>query len=555
MRRVRSVLFKITLTLTVLFSLSVCVFAAERSASSPTEFYQAMYAGLSGLEPEFSIRLEGDFSRMFLRVDDIWGVEQVRAMAVALPNEDGTGADVAMMNIETLSCSREGDVINFRGQYLLNNEQMAWVNTQLDPILSELQIAGDSDYMKIKKIYQYVGTHFNYDTTLSKFTDYDGLTSGTMVCQGYALLTYKLLWRAGIPARIVVGTSANQPHGWNIVKLDGAWYNLDTTWDSADSDTQNTMYWNYFLKNDADFVGHSREASFDSELFRATCPMAEESFSAPAVEVTIDGEIFSGLTIRNGVTLQLGTIIEPESNTKIHWSSTDNSIVSVDENGLISSLTPGKVNISAIAEDTNYLPGVFPVTAVEMRTCSPWAEEELVSYYLRKYYPASLCSDYQQPIKRAEFAHLLELLVSSLPQENRPYRYPGFFKDIAESPDWFSIVYCTARGLFAGTSETTFSPDGTLTREQAAKLLCTLLDFFRVDAGQQTQSVLFADADAISAWAAPFVDRAVRGGLMQGDGERFDPQAPVSREMAAVLLERAFVRFLEPLTAAAQPAA
>lgn len=555
MRRVRSFLLKITLTLVVLCSLSVFAFAAERSASNPTEFYQAMYAGLSGLETEFSIRLEGDFSRMFLRVDDIWGVEQVRAMAVALPNEDGTGADVVMMNIEKLACSREGDVINFRGQYLLNNEQMAWVNTQLDPILSELQIEGESDYMKIKKIYQYVGTHFNYDKTLSKFTDYDGLTSGTMVCQGYALLTYKLLWRAGIPARIVVGTSANQPHGWNIVKLDGAWYNLDTTWDAADSDTQNTMYWNYFLKNDADFYGHVRESSFDSELFRTTCPMAENSFSAPAVEVTIDGTLFSGLTIRNGLTLQLGTILEPESSAKIHWSSTDNSIVSVDENGQITSIKPGKVNITATAEDKAYIPGVFPVTAVEMRTCSPWAEKELVSYYLRTYYPAVLCSDYQQPITRAEFAQLLEILVSSIPQDNVPYRYPGMFKDIAESPNWFSIVYCTSRGLFAGTSETTFSPDGTLTREQAAKLLCTLLDFFRVAADEQTQVAPFADADAISGWAVQFVDRAVRGGLMQGDGERFDPQAPVSREMAAVLLERVFVRFLEPLKAAVEPAA
>ncbi|MBR2365714.1 MAG: S-layer homology domain-containing protein [Oscillospiraceae bacterium] len=166
-----------------------------------------------------------------------------------------------------------------------------------------------------------------------------------------------------------------------------------------------------------------------------------------------------------------------------------------------------------------------------------------------------LCSDYQQPITRAEFAQLLEILVSSIPQDNVPYRYPGMFKDIAESPNWFSIVYCTSRGLFAGTSETTFSPDGTLTREQAAKLLCTLLDFFRVAADEQTQVAPFADADAISGWAVQFVDRAVRGGLMQGDGERFDPQAPVSREMAAVLLERVFVRFLEPLKAAVEPAA
>ncbi len=554
MHRVRSSLIKIALVLVVLFALSVCVLAADRTAGSMQEFYQAMFDGLSGLEETFTVRLQGDLPRTINRVDDAWGVEQVRAMAANLPNENGTGADVAMMNIENLACSREGDVIRFRGKYLLNSDQLAWVNTQLDPILSELQIEGETDYMKIKKIYQYVGTHFNYDQTLSKFTDYDGLTGGSMVCQGYALLTYKLLWRAGVPARIVVGVSASQPHGWNIVKLNGAWYNLDTTWDAADTGAQSAMYWNYFLKSDADFVGHVREASFDSDAFRRACPMAEESFSVPSVEITIEDKLYSGLTIRNGVSIRLGTILKPERDMKIHWSSSDNSVVSVAEDGTIESLTPGKVNITATAEDSTYIPGVFPVTAVEMRNCSPWAEKELVSYYLRTYYPAALCSDYQQPITRAEFAKLLELLVSSIPQENRPYRYPGSFEDVAESPYWFSIIYTTARGLFEGTSATTFSPDATLTREQTAKLLCTLLEFFRVGAAVDAEAVSFADAGTVSSWATQYVDRAVRSGLMQGDGVNFNPKQPVSREMAAVLLERVFVRFLEPLKAASEAA-
>ena len=554
MHRVRSYFLKIALTLVVLAALSVCVLAADRTASNEKDFYRAMFDGIAEQENSFFIRLEGKLSQSFYQIDDSWGVDQVRAMAVVVPNTDGTGADVAMMNIETLSCKREAGGIRFSVKYLLDKEQLAWVNTQIDPILSDLQIEGESDYMKIKKIYQYVGTHFNYDTTLSKFTHYDGLTTGTMVCKGYALLTYKLLWRAGIPARIVVGVSSNQPHGWNIVKLDGAWYNLDTTWDAADTGSQGTMYWNYFLKNDEDFVGHFRETSFDSELFRSTCPMAEESFNAPAVEITIEGNLYSGLTIRNGVSVQLGVILEPESDTKIHWSSTDPAVASVDENGKLSSLTPGKVNITATPEDKTYIPGVFPVTAVEMRNCSPWAEKELVSFYLRQYYPAALCSDYQQPITRAEFAKLMELLISSIPQENRPYHYPGRFEDIAETPYWFSIVYCTARDLFAGTSETSFSPDGTLTREQTAKLLCTILDFFNVNEGTGTETASFADADTISSWAAQYVERAVRGGLMQGDGVNFSPKQPVSREMAAVLLERVFVRFLEPLKAVPEAA-
>ena len=547
MRRVQNHLLKITLLVAAVLALSVFAFAEDRTATTPEQFYSAVFEGLSAQENSFAVQLDGALARQLYHITDDWGVQQVRAMAVVVPNEDGKGADVAMMNIESLSCYRVGDRIVFRAKYLLDKEQLAWVDTQLDPILNELQIENESDYMKIKKIYQYVGTNFNYDTTLTKFTDYDGLTGGTMVCQGYALLTYKLLWRSGVPARIVVGTSSNQPHGWNIVKLDGAWYNLDTTWDAADNGSQSAMYWNYFLKSDKDFVGHYRETSFDSQRFRSICPMAEESFNAPAIEITIEGKLFSGLTIRNGISVQLGTIVEPDSDSPIHWASTDSSVASVDDNGLLTSLTPGKVNITATAEDKTYIPGVFPVTAVEMRNCSKWAEEELVSFYLRQYYPAALCSDYQQPITRGEFAHLMELVVSSIPQENRSYRYPGNFTDIAESPYWFSIVYCTARGIFEGTSATTFSPDGTLTREQAAKLLCSLLDFYHVQTTSDGNVARFGDAETISGWALPYVDRAVASGLMQGDGTNFDPQSPISREMAAVLLERVFVRFLEPL--------
>ena len=85
MHRVRSSLMKIALVLLVLFMLSVCALAADRTAGNMQEFYQAMFEGLSGLEETFTIRLQGELTRLLVRVDDVWGVEQVRAMATALP--------------------------------------------------------------------------------------------------------------------------------------------------------------------------------------------------------------------------------------------------------------------------------------------------------------------------------------------------------------------------------------------------------------------------------------------------------------------------------------
>ena len=538
--------------------LVLCIFAgaADHTAGNIEELYTVIFENLKAQDTEFTVEYNGP-------VEDLPVVNTLislpllsRGMTANLPNPDGTGPDVHMMNIREARCTAgENNELTMYFTYLLDHSQLAWVDTQVDSIISELQLDGLSDYMKIKKIYQYMGTNFTYDHTLKKFTDYEGLTTGSMVCQGYALLTYKLLWKIGIPCRIVVGVSSAEQHGWNIVKLEDKWYNLDTTWDSGNEG--GPMYWNYFLRAPIDFADHVQDAVFtDSAYFQQQHPMAEESYAVPSIEILIDGVLYSGLTIRNGKTTQLQAALTPEKDTKVTWSSSDETIVSVDENGLISSLIPGAVYITATADDPEYTPGVFPVTAVDLRTCSQWAEEELNSYYLRKLYPAILCSDYQQPIAREEFCHLLYQLIASYLSTGGQFKYQGF-EDVEDgSPYWFSIVYVASRGIFQGTGEKTFDPKSPLTRQQAAKLLCSVLDYAKIPYDTANPKT-FADAADISPWAVDYVAKASSAGLMMGtDSNYFNPNAPLTREEAAVTLERLFVNFIEPnLPKAETPAA
>ena len=86
-------------------------------------------------------------------------------------------------------------------------------------MVDELNLDQEDDYTKVKLIYEYIGTNYFYDDSLEKFSAYEGLKTGTMVCQGYALLLYKMLWEAEVPSRIVTGMSQNEAHAWNIVKL------------------------------------------------------------------------------------------------------------------------------------------------------------------------------------------------------------------------------------------------------------------------------------------------------------------------------------------------
>ncbi len=72
------------------------------------------------------------------------------------------------------------------------------------------------------------------DTSVVKHSDYHALVAPyKTVCQGYELLTYKMLKQAGINTKIVIGTGNGESHAWNLVYLVGKWYQLDTTWDDS----------------------------------------------------------------------------------------------------------------------------------------------------------------------------------------------------------------------------------------------------------------------------------------------------------------------------------
>ena len=83
---------------------------------------------------------------------------------------------------------------------------------------------------RVKAVHDYIVLNGKYDNNSLYFSDYDLLTKGTSVCNGYALLTYNMLNKLNIPVNFVSGTASGEAHIWNMVKLDGYWFHLDVTW-------------------------------------------------------------------------------------------------------------------------------------------------------------------------------------------------------------------------------------------------------------------------------------------------------------------------------------
>lgn len=81
---------------------------------------------------------------------------------------------------------------------------------------------------QVLAVNDYLVSHISYDLTYAARNAYDALVNRTAVCEGYSLAFGLLMSRLGIEWRLV--SSAKMSHAWNMVKLNGAWYHVDVTW-------------------------------------------------------------------------------------------------------------------------------------------------------------------------------------------------------------------------------------------------------------------------------------------------------------------------------------
>lgn len=163
--------------------------------------------------------------------------------------------------------------------YKTSLEQEVVVDATIAKIIRELKLDSASDYQKVKLIHDYIINNSSYDISMKNTSAYNLLVDKTAVCEGYALAAYRLFLAAGLENRIIYGMGKDQPHAWNIVKVDGEWYNIDITWDDPLSNSgKQLLKYDYFLKSDSDFTDHTRSLKFKTAQFYKSYPMAKTSY-------------------------------------------------------------------------------------------------------------------------------------------------------------------------------------------------------------------------------------------------------------------------------------
>ncbi len=174
--------------------------------------------------------------------------------------------------------------IDYQLLYRTTPAQEAVLAARIDQLLTQLDLDGKTDFEKLNAIYGYMTENIYYDyegledpSDELKFTAYGALMENSAVCQGYASLLYRLCLECGIDCRIIPGLGNGGPHGWNIVRLDGLYYNVDVTWDAAWR--QADLAYEFYLRCQENFGDHVRDAEFDTDAFQSAYPMSQQDYT------------------------------------------------------------------------------------------------------------------------------------------------------------------------------------------------------------------------------------------------------------------------------------
>ena len=302
-----------------------------------------------------------------------------------------------------------------------------------------------------------------------------------------------------------------------------------------DADYKGSIKWNSSNTSVAsiDYMGYVNMLSPGTAVITATT----NGFEAQCTVIVREQEILveeiklnrESLQLENGESFQLTAELFPEdaTNKEIIWSSSDDSIVSVSEEGLVKALKCGdNITITAMSSSDNTKQAIVNVSVAH-----EWGDWKITK-------EASWQED-------GEKTRICNNNVNHV--EKEPYIEEIPFKDIDRN-DWYVpfIEYCYKNNLITGYKDNEhigmFGPQDLITRGQIVTIL------YRRE-GQPTISgkLNFIDKNDSTLWSANYYNDAIlwasQNGIVTGykdgdDSGKFLPDKPITREELAIILQR-----------------
>lgn len=129
-------------------------------------------------------------------------------------------------------------------------------NSRIQLIVDEI-MKSETDFDKIHSCHDYIVQNYGYDQTKGSADVYNMLLTGEGTCMAYTGLFDYIMTQCGIESTTAKSEQLN--HIWNVVELDGEYYNVDVTWDDPIGGLPFSTSHKYLLKSDDYFVSHKHE--------------------------------------------------------------------------------------------------------------------------------------------------------------------------------------------------------------------------------------------------------------------------------------------------------
>lgn len=264
----------------ILLFMSLSVKVDAKSTKTSEDIYRTIRDSLVAHEEEVTIEMGTKTLKEIINAD-----KDLFQSAIALDDKTTSkDADYLYVTVAKWKASWKWDNVGnarltFSAEYRSTLNQEKKLEEKIKSILEELDISDASDYEKVKAIHDYIINRASYDESLQKRTAYNLLINKSAVCQGYAAAAYRMFTDAGLESKIILGTAGGGAHVWNIVKVDGKWYNIDLTWDDPETSSgKETVSYDYFLKSTKDFSDHERNPEYKTKEFIKEYPIAAKSY-------------------------------------------------------------------------------------------------------------------------------------------------------------------------------------------------------------------------------------------------------------------------------------
>lgn len=279
--------------------------------------------------------------------DEILAILSEVASDVVLTTKDSTVVDhsfrcvladhpeifyVTGYSISKYMMNDEIQKITFKGAYTMDKAGVDSRKPEIDSYVNQCLsgISADaSEYEKVKYVYEYLIDHNTYDLDSENNQNIlSVIENGVTVCQGYAKMTQLLLNKLGMFCTLVNGSAQNSSiaqtdadgtiydnstvsreeaeesgdtwgsHVWNIVMVDGEYYNVDTTWGDAS-----------FLYTDAGSEGYVQGPDINYDFLLVPDSMIKSTHMAdPVVDMPVCTSMKNCYYVKEG--LYFGTIDE-----------------------------------------------------------------------------------------------------------------------------------------------------------------------------------------------------------------------------------------------------